>query len=240
MTQNVKDERKETTKENRRENNKEINQQNNKKNSEKNIKYNIIRRFIVMIAGLIIMGLGIALFKISLMGNDPSTALVMAIGDQIGIAFSIVLLVANAVWFLIEIAFGRRYIGIGTFANWFGVGSLATLWINIIDNFLDVSQSMPGRIIVMIIGILILSLAASMYQTSDLGIAPYDVLSIIMADKLPIPYFWCRIFTDTIAAVTAYLLGGLIGLGTLVCALGLGPFISFFTKHVSQKLCGVQ
>ena len=52
-------------------------------------------------------------------------------------------------------------------------------------------------------------------------------------------YFWCRIFTDSLCVVIAWALGGLIGLGTLVCALGLGPFISFFTRHAAQRLVGV-
>lgn len=198
---------------------------------------NLIRRFAVMCVGLIIMGLGIALFKISLMGNDPSTAMVMAIGDRIGIEFSVVLIVANAIWFVAEIIFGRRYIGIGTFANWFGVGTIAAFWIDAISGVLTVPQDLVSRILIMFVGVLILSLAASMYQTSDLGIAPYDVLSIIIADKFPVPYFWCRIFTDSVCAIAAFLFGGLIGLGTLVCALGLGPFITFFDRHVSEKLC---
>lgn len=195
------------------------------------------KRFAVMIVGLIIMGLGIALFKISLMGNDPSTAFVMAVGDKIGIDFAIVLIVANSVWFIAEFIFGRKYIGIGTFANWFGVGTLASGWVNLIESHFAISREFLPRILIMAFGVLILSLGASMYQTSDLGIAPYDVLSIILSDKLPIPYFWCRIFTDTVCALVAFLLGGLIGLGTLVCAVGLGPFITFFNKHVSEKLC---
>lgn len=196
-----------------------------------------IRRFVVMVVGLLIMGLGIALFKISLMGNDPSTAMVMAIGDRINIDFSVVLIIANTLWFVIELIFGRRYIGIGTFANWFGVGVLASLWIGGINSFFTAPQVFPVRVCIMLIGVLVLSLAASMYQTSDMGIAPYDVLSIILSEKTPLPYFWCRVLTDSICAVTAFLLGGLIGLGTLVCALGLGPFIAFFNKYVSEKLC---
>lgn len=196
-----------------------------------------IRRFVVMVVGLLIMGLGIALFKISLMGNDPSTAMVMAIGDRINIDFSVVLIMTNTLWFVIELIFGRRYIGIGTFANWFGVGVLASLWIDWINSFFTVSQAFSVRVCIMLIGVLVLSLAASMYQTSDMGIAPYDVLSIILSEKTPLPYFWCRVLTDSICAVTAFLLGGLIGLGTLVCALGLGPFIAFFNKSVSEKLC---
>ena len=63
-------------------------------------------------------------------------------------------------------------------------------------------------------GVLVLSLSASLYQTADLGIAPYDALSIIMADRLPLPYFWCRILTDSLCTVAAFLLGGKVR-GTL-------------------------
>ena len=58
----------------------------------------------------------------------------------------------------------------------------------------------------------------------------------MMSDRLPLPYFGCRVFTDALCALLAYLLGGLIGLGTLICAFGLGPFVQFFTKHFSEKV----
>ena len=58
----------------------------------------------------------------------------------------------------------------------------------------------------------------------------------ILAKRGKPKYFWCRIFTDSVCVVLAFLLGGLIGLGTLVCALGLGPFISFFTKHAAEPM----
>ncbi len=197
---------------------------------------NLPRRIAVMFFGLVLMGLGIAIFKVSLMGNDPSTAMVMAIGDKIGVPFSVVLLVANALWFVAEIVWGRRYIGIGTFANWFGVGTLASLWIGGINRLFTVPEAFLPRLFILAVGVLVLSLSVSLYQTADLGIAPYDVLSILLSKKTPIPYFWCRILTDSICTAVAFLFGGLIGLGTLVCALGLGPFIAFFSKHVAAKL----
>lgn len=195
------------------------------------------KRLIVMIAGLVIMGLGIATFKVSMMGNDPHTAMVMSMGNRLGVDFSMVLIVVNSIWFVAEILFGRRYIGVGTFANWFGVGSLASLWISLINRCLTVPDGLLPKLSVMFVGVLILSLGASMYQTSDLGIAPYDVISIILSERLPVPYFWCRVFTDSFCALSAFVLGGLVGLGTLVCALGLGPFIVFFNHHVSEKIC---
>ena len=61
-------------------------------------------------------------------------------------------------------------------------------------------------------------------------------LSLLLARKLPVPYFWCRIFTDGVCVVLAFLLGGLIGLGTLVCALALGPFVAFFTRYAAEAM----
>lgn len=92
----------------------------------------------------------------------------------------------------------------------------------------------------MLLGVLILSLARRCTRLPTPGIAPYDALSIILSRRQSkIPYFWCRIATDSICAIAAALLGGVIGIGTLICALGLGPFITFFDRLISRKLCGL-
>lgn len=198
------------------------------------------RRLIVMIFGIIFMGLGVCLFKLSLMGNDPSSAMVMSIGKHVGLPFSIMLIIVNSLWFILEIGLGRHLIGMGTFFNWFGVGIFTDMWTEIINGFFPVSGDFTGRLIVMLLGVAILSFSCALYQTAGLGIAPYDAVSVIMSDRLPLPYFWCRIMTDSICAAVALLLGGVVGLGTLVCAVGLGPFINFFANTVARRLCGFE
>ena len=44
---------------------------------------------------------------------------------------------------------------------------------------------------------------------------------------------------DMASESKAALLGGVIGIGTLICALGLGPFITSFDRLISRKLCGL-
>lgn len=196
------------------------------------------RRILVMVFGIIILGLGISLFKLSALGNDPSSAMVMAIGDKIHVDFARTLLAANCLWFLAEVIWGRHYIGLGSFVNWFGVGTISMMFTRLLSILLPEPESFVQKLIIMAVGMLVLSLAASMYQTADLGIAPYDSLSLMLEERLPIPYFWCRIFTDVLCVVICVLVGGLVGIGTLVCSLGLGPFIHFFNRHVSEKLVG--
>lgn len=200
-----------------------------------------VRRFLVMLLGIVLIALGISIFKLSLMGNDPSSAMVMAIGDTVGTSFAPTLFAANCIWFVAEIIFGRKYIGIGSFANWFGVGIISSGFTKLINSVITPSPTFLPRLGVMLIGVIVLSLACSMYQTADVGIAPYDSLAFILEEKLKkVPYFWCRIALDGFSALIAWLFGGIIGLGTLVCAMGLGPFVTFFDTHISRKLCGVE
>lgn len=200
---------------------------------------NMPRRILVMLLGIVVLGIGVGMFKLALLGNDPSTALVIAIGDRIGVDFSLVLIVMNLLWFLVELFFDRRLIGVGTFVNWFCVGPIASFFERTARGLLGAPDTLTEKLGIMLPAILVLSFACSLYQTADVGIAPYDALSIVLSKKVKPAYFWCRIFTDSLCVVIAWALGGLIGLGTLVCALGLGPFIAFFTRHAAQKLVGV-
>ena len=199
-----------------------------------------LRRFLVMAAGIVLLSLGIALFKLSLMGNDPSSAMVMAVGDTVGLGFAPMLFIMNCLWFVSEFFFGRKLIGVGTFVNWFGVGTIASAFTSLISESFTLPTAFFPRLLVMLCGVLVLSFACSMYQAADLGIAPYDALSLVLSEKLKkVPYFWCRIFTDAVCTAIAFLFGGIVGIGTLVCAVGLGPFISFFDRHISRMVCGI-
>lgn len=198
----------------------------------------LIPRFLVMLLGNLLLGAGVALFKVSSMGMAPSNSLVLALSDVSGIPFSIMSVICCAFFFVVEFAFGREHINIGTFVNWFTVGPTAGYLMTLIEENHLVRNSFPVHLVVMCCGVLILGLGCSLYQSSRLGVSPYDSLSIILSERRRYKYFWCRVFTDFICVAAAVGLGGVIGLGTLFCAFGMGPFISFFDVHISRKLCG--
>jgi len=193
------------------------------------------RRFTVMLVGIAIMGIGVALFKLSLMGNDSYTALTIAIGDRLGINFSLVLLAVNCLIFLLEWRFGKELIGSGTFVNWLFVGPLASLCEKAVRSVWS-PAGIWARLWLMLIGVAVLSLACALYQTADLGVSPYDSLSIILSRRSGQSYSRCRMLIDFLCVFAAFLLGGLIGMGTLICAVGLGPFIAFFSAKVARRL----
>ena len=193
------------------------------------------RRILGMIAGVVIIGIGIAVFKFSHLGNDSISALNLRLAELVGLPFSIENVLMNLFLFVPQLIWGRRYIGLGTIINSFCIGFIVTLTNNAMAAVFGSADTLPVQLFWVAVGVLVVAFGCSLYQTADLGVAPYDALSLMMSDRLPLPYFGCRVFTDALCALLAYLLGGLIGLGTLICAFGLGPFVQFFTKHFSEK-----
>ena len=62
-------------------------------------------------------------------------------------------------------------------------------------------------------------------------------LSLMVSDRSKkVPYFWWRILFDALCALIGFLAGGLIGIGILVCAFGMGTCTHFFNVHLSEKL----
>lgn len=198
-----------------------------------------MRRIIGMVFGNFILGIGIAVFRTSLLGNDPYSAMLMAGADRLPVTYSTLMLIVNAGVFLVEFLWGRHLIGFGTFVNWFLLGYVASFFIEVFAVMQIPQRGMAVRLLTVAVGVLIVSAGVSLYQSADLGVAPYDSVSMILSEHCPLPYFWCRLATDVVCTAVCFALGGIVNVGTAVCAFGLGPFIHFFDEHLSRKALGV-
>jgi len=117
------------------------------------------------------------------------------------------------------------------------LGYIVTFFYNLLSNEIGIPEVMWQKLIVVCIGVVVCSFGVSMYQTPDVGAAPYDSMSLIMAMRKPsISYFWHRISTDALCALICFLAGGIVGIGTLLSAFCLGPFISFFDAKFTLPL----
>lgn len=195
-----------------------------------------IRKFIMMIFGVLLIGFGVSVFSYSDMGVDPFTSMNMAISAKTGISFGFYQMCINIIILVFIAVFAKKLISIGTVFNMLSVGYICELFTAIFNNFLPQQNSQTVKIILMIFGVCILSLGASLYFTSDLGVAPYDAIGFVLNDKSKIAYKWCRVITDLVCAVIGFIFAGPVGAGTIVTAFMMGPVISFFNKNVSEKL----
>lgn len=68
---------------------------------------------VVMLIGNIILGLGIAIFKLSGLGNDPFSGMVMALAECVGIEYARFLILLNLGFFVIRNYLGKKAYRIG-------------------------------------------------------------------------------------------------------------------------------
>lgn len=195
-------------------------------------------RVLACILGNAIIGLGVAMSKTADFGIDPFNGMCMSVSAFFGINYMIYTWTFNLCCFLFEIIWGRHYINIGTFINWFLVSYAVTFFLNLRDTLtLNVPATVVGRIVLLVASLIVISLGLAIYQLADLGIAPYDAIPFMFCERhKKFPYFWARIILDSLA-VSGILLthGDLLGVGTLLTALGLGPVVHLF-MNILRKL----
>ena len=205
---------------------------------KKNPQMPSARRILGMVVGIVIIGLGIALFKQSHLGNDSISALNMRLAEMLGISLGVQNLCTNILFFALQFWFGRKYIGLGTFVNGIGVGFIVTAFYDPLQPTLARPRRWACRC----------SCCGWRWRCRSRrwgfavpdgrsGIAPYDYLSLGLRDYTPVPYFGCRVFTDALCALLCWLLGGLVGIGTLICAFCLGPSSSSSTGWCRSGCC---
>ncbi len=202
-----------------------------------------LRPFIVMLLGVATAGYGISLLRFSNLGTDPLTGMNLALSDLLGLGYPYVTLLVNLTFFIIELLWGREYIGIGTIVNAVLIGFYISAFYDLQYPFFgQIEQGgLPVRILMLIMGILVTGLGFSMYQQSRMGVSPYDSLSLILDMKFEkVPYFVFRIAGDVLCALACYLFGGKVMVGMVVTALGFGPVIQFFDGTVTRVLLGTE
>ncbi len=197
-----------------------------------------MKRICMSLAGNLLVGVGVAIFKVAALGNDPYNGMNMALSELLSLPYPTLQILVNILFFAIQLLAARELIGFGTVVNIFLIGYIVIFTYGLLIQILGSPGSFALQLIAMVIGMLICSLGLSLYQCSEMGTAPYDALALILDRKLPkLPYFWCRILCDGSCALICFLAGGIVGLGTLVSAFGFGPVIAFFNKTVSEPLC---
>lgn len=186
-------------------------------------------------AGVCICGFSVGLFKMSIFGTDPYQCFANGIWNVVKISFGTMYMVLNLFMLAGIFILDRHYIGIATFINIFATGYIVQLSTQFLSHYFT-GASLPVRIILLILGILIMCFAASLYYTADLGVSTYDALALILADKKVAKFQYCRIGTDLICVLIGILLHAVVGIGTVLTAFFMGPLIEFFNEHVSRPL----
>jgi len=196
---------------------------------------NLIRRIVMVCAGVLIMGFAVSLLIYANLGTDPASCMNLGVSSKIGLSFGTYQLIFNSIVLVFTFIFARHFIGIGTIINMAFVGYLADFFKMVIIPIFPSHPSLLLRIIVMGLAAVMLSFSASLYIHPQLGLSPYDSIAFMVAEHTGFQFHWLRIVCDMMALSIGWLCGSVVGVGTVVTALCLGPLIKFFSDMLQKK-----
>ena len=193
-----------------------------------NLKPRIIT-LLYLVIGLILFGLGETMLIAANVGVSPWTVLAQGIsiktGYSIGISTFIVSIGVLILWIPL-----KQKPGIGTILNTI----IISIVLDVSLPYLPTPESLFLQALQVFIGVIIVGLGSGFYLISNLGPGSRDGLMTGLQKKTNLPIALIRAIIEVSAVVFGFYLGGVVGIGTLVFAFGIGPTVSAGLFFVSR------
>lgn len=201
-----------------------------------------IIRSVILIAGLVIAHLGVTLFLLSNLGSDPFNVLVQGITrkltDLIDMPFithgrvhmSICIIIMLMLLFI-----DRSYVKVGTIICMLCGGPIIDFFTLILGRPASNFTSVPSRIVMVALGCVILAFGMTIVIKSDAGTGPNDLVAVVISDKLKKKFSITRLVADAMFTLAGFIMGGTVGIGTLICVILVGPVAGIFLP-VNEKM----
>ena len=185
------------------------------------------RRMTGLLLSILIMGLCVAVFKLTGVGTSPCSCMNLGISRALGISFGTWQLLLNAALLLI-VRFAPEKISIGTLVNMVFVGYIAEIFMNLLGGLIPETGLPAGELaLVFALTLAAYLVSASVYLAADLGCAPYDAVPMILAAHTGrVSYRAIRMAWDVGALSIGFALGETVGIATLITGFCLGPAIT--------------
>lgn len=178
------------------------------------------QRVVHLLVGLALYGAGCAIMVRAGIGLDPWTVFAQGISRQTGVGIG---WVTNIVGFLVLLLWIplRQRPGLGTVANILLVGTS-------MQATLAVSPAVDGfalQLIVFVAGMVLVAVASGLYIGADFGPGPRDGLMTGLHARFGWPIWAARLGVEASVLLAGWILGGTVGIGTIIFALGIGPLV---------------
>jgi uncharacterized membrane protein YczE len=181
------------------------------------------RRLVQLYIGLLLYGLAAALQVRSRLGLDPWDVLHQGIARHAGLAIGTISIIVGASVLALWIPLRQRP-GLGTLSNVVLIG----LSMNWSLSLLPRSLSLGWRIAEMIVGIVLCGLATGMYIGASFEPGPRDGLMTGLARRTGRSIRLVRTGIEATVLAAGWILGGTVGIGTVLFALAIGPLAQIF------------
>ena len=199
-----------------------------------------ITRVLLLLLGLTIAHLGVTLFLQADMGSDPFNVLIQGLYRFLPwpefITHGTVHVIISFLIILVLLIVDRSYILIGTLLCMILGGPIIDVFTVVLAPVIHSQSPLILRLASLVAGCVILASGMTIVIKSNAGTGPNDLVAVVISDKTRKKFGTVRIIVDVCFAVVGFVLGGTLGLGTIVCACLVGPTAQIVMPF-SEKLC---
>jgi uncharacterized membrane protein YczE len=186
------------------------------------------RRLVRLFAGYLLIAIAIALNVRCTLGLGPLFVVFQGLQRHGLATIGTATIVTNVVLLIVAMALRERP-GVGTLGQVFLVGPMTDLALLATPHV----HSLGARVAYLLAAFVILCVGAAFYLSADLGAGPYDaVMQGLYRNSRRLPLAVVRLFMESTALLIGWLLGGDVGVGTLLIGLGIGPGIAFGLRRM--------
>lgn len=181
------------------------------------------RRLTQLVVGLSSFGFSMAMLIRGGLGMIPWDVFHYGIARHVPLSFGTIAIIVALFVLLLWIPL-REMPGLGTVANAVWVGVSADIGLAL----LVTPEALLPKIALMVGGIVLNALATALYIGAQFGPGPRDGLMTGLARRLPVSLRLIRTGIEVVVVVIGWLLGGVVGVGTVLFALSIGPLTQLF------------
>ncbi len=181
------------------------------------------RRLIQLLLGLSLYGASMALMVRAGLGLDPWDVFHQGLAGRVGLSIGLVVNIVGAGVLLLWIPL-RQWPGIGTIANVLVIGTAMDLSLLVLPDL----DGLPVRSAGLALAVVANGVAGALYIGAGLGPGPRDGLMTGLARRTGWPIRRVRTGIELTVLAAGWLLGGTVGVGTVLYAFAIGPLVQVF------------
>ena len=171
--------------------------------------------------GLALFGLGEGLLLVSSTGASPWSVLAMGISLHVDLSIGTITFFISLGVLLLWIPLNQKP-GIGTILN----ALIIAIMIDLCIKFVPSPENYISQLLLAIVAVLTVGLGGGIYLVANLGSGPRDGLMVGLQIKSNLPIAAVRAFLEISVVTIGWYLGGIVGIGTLLFAFGIGPAVA--------------
>lgn len=183
--------------------------------------------------GLSCISFGVSLMVISNLGVGPWDALFVGLAGTIGLSVGSWILIVGSLLIILNGRLLRRRMDFTAFITILILGVLIDFWLMYVFPGMLLTVLIV-RLIILCLGITLIALGVALYLQADFAKNPIDNLMLAVQYRTGKSLTFCKTAIELTALILAFLIGGPIGLGTVLVAFFIGPLINLFYTSISK------